>query len=159
MKPLQRNSILEASTSVSACALAFACLVLCAAAPRICFADGPPALPACDLLGCWEFDNTNYLTTEQFGPVARANVSLVPTSWTGEYAVEINSPNPAYLKYNVVETNNHSNLSWFGWDGLVWLYPYWSSANRGGHGPGTSAAHRSGDLHHQREHWLVEPLP
>jgi hypothetical protein len=100
-------------------------------------AEDPPALPEIGLfLDAWRFDTTNQLTLRGDSPKGQAGVQLAET-WNTNGA-RLAGSGPAYLQYNVVETNGWTNLSvprgsiWF------WFRPLWGSTNLGGTGPGSS---------------------
>ena len=85
-------------------------------------------------LGYWTFSDTNWLSQFNFPPSSFTNISNVPGG--DGNTLLINSTNPAWLIYNVVENDNTTNLS-LDYGGLAfWFSPQWSSTNAGGCGPG-----------------------
>ncbi|HTV43496.1 MAG TPA: LamG-like jellyroll fold domain-containing protein [Candidatus Sulfotelmatobacter sp.] len=88
-------------------------------------------------LAFWTFDDTNTWVGGQGQlPLVATNVGGVP-DWSSN-AVQIDTPNPAMLSYNVVETNGSTNIDCQNGSLLFWFKPDWSSTNLGGTGPGSS---------------------
>jgi len=84
-------------------------------------------------LGHWRFDDTNIWIGDQGQlPIAFTNTTGIP-SWDTN-AVQIDSMNIAYLKYNEVDTNG-ANINLRHGSIRFWLNPDWSSVSAGGTGP------------------------
>src|SRR5580704_15337085 len=98
---------------------------------RIHAQSGPPLPPPPlgELLGIWRFDDTNWLTAGGFPPLSFTNIDLVP-DWDVN-AVQVDSTNAAWISYNMVETNGHTNLTLGYGSVLFWFLPNWSSTNEG----------------------------
>lgn len=97
-----------------------------------------PALPVITTFGLnfWKFDDTRWISEAGYAPRSFTNLSSV-SSWSG-YALSVNNTLPAFLRYNVLENDGHTNLNVQ--DGTVsfWFKPYWSSTTSGGGGPATA---------------------
>lgn len=99
----------------------------------------PPVPPPSPVLSFWPFIGTNYPVASIYAPIAYTNITNFPV-WNDD-AVLLDTSNsiPAYLQYNVVEADGHTNINinngalWF------WFSPDWSSTNQGGTGPGNWA--------------------
>jgi hypothetical protein len=93
-------------------------------------------------LDSWSFsDSTNWTSDAGYAPIAFTNIENVPycessNTVFGCNALLLNSTNPAFLNYNVVETNGYTNLICSGGTIWFWFSPDWSSTNQGGTGPG-----------------------
>lgn len=87
-------------------------------------------------LGYWTFNDTNAWTGEQGQiPVLATNIVGVP-DWSVS-AVQIDSPNPAILQYQAIETNGTSNINYRQGSIRFWFQPDWSSTStNSGSGPG-----------------------
>jgi hypothetical protein len=96
--------------------------------------SGPPLPPIGWPLEWWRFDDTNWLTTRGFPPISFTNIDLVP-DWDTN-ALQVDSTNPAWLQYNVIESDGHTNLPITYGSVRFWYLPNWSSTNQGGTGPG-----------------------
>jgi hypothetical protein len=97
---------------------------------------GPPGSPPAPVwLNSWSFNNTNTWTTERTNaPVSFTNVAV---SILGNgYSPFLDSTNPAWLQYNVYETNGSNNLTVDRGTVIFWFAPNWSGTNEGGTGPG-----------------------
>ena len=89
-------------------------------------------------LASWTFGDTNWLTGSGHSPIALTNIFNVPGG--DGNALLVDSPNAAFLRYNVVESDGTTNLT-LGTGSLVfWFSPDWSSTNAGGTGPGACAS-------------------
>jgi hypothetical protein len=93
-------------------------------------------------LDSWSFnDPTNWTSDMGYMPIAFTNIDNV-SCWAtndallGDHALLLDSTNPAYLNYNVVETNGYTNLIFSAGTLWFWFSPDWTSANQGGTGPG-----------------------
>lgn len=119
---------------VLASALIAAGLSFCASSgPAQLLPPGYKSLPAA--LDSWSFhDNTNWTSDLGYAPVSFTNLSF---SELGDGAsLVVDSTNPAWLQYNVVETNGATNLTVDVGSVTFWFAPNWSSTNQGGNGPG-----------------------
>src|ERR1039458_8413181 len=102
--------------------------------------SGPPALPPDPLLDLFEFP-TNFSAQFGYSPLAYTNIFSVPV-WRGDALVlEMTNTEPAFLRYNMVETNGHTNLSFSTGTIILSVAPDWASAdtNQYGTGPGQRA--------------------
>src|ERR1700676_2744419 len=74
-------------------------------------AFGQPAFPVIpDMIGYWSFDETNWPSDwSGLPPMSFTNLNSVP-SWSYN-ALQVDSTNAAWLKYQVVETNGVTNLT------------------------------------------------
>jgi hypothetical protein len=110
------------------CLVAFALLLR----PINSFAlSGPP--PLTDLqIGAWSFDDTNWETDDGPFPISFTNLDN-PSDWDGR-ALQVDSPHPAWLQYNIVENSGETNLAFTQGTIQLWFLPDWNS----GHGPGDS---------------------
>ena len=101
----------------------------------------PPPFPPNPLLEYWPFaDTTNWLAGYGYPPLGFANVATTPL-WSGN-ALRLDTTNsaPAFLQYNVVENDGHTNLILAGQTLMFWFAPDWASTNLGGTGPGDWAS-------------------
>jgi hypothetical protein len=107
-------------------------------APCICNASEIPAQPDTNFLSNWSFYDTNAWTSD---------LGYAPRSWTNAVAsgqgdifsgrsVRIGPPSPAFLNYNLVEADGHTNLTLASGTLFVCFSPDWSGTNNGGSGPG-----------------------
>jgi hypothetical protein len=96
----------------------------------------PPPPPPNPVLSFWPFAGTNYPIAAGYAPIAFTNITNVPIWFDDAVLVDTSNTIPAYLQYNVVEADGHTNFSvnncalWF------WFSPDWSSTNAAGAGPG-----------------------
>jgi hypothetical protein len=87
-------------------------------------------------LGHWTFNDTNTWIGESGQlPLSATRVAGV-SSWSSN-AVLVDSASPAWIVYNVLESNGHANINCQTGSVLFWFKPDWSSADAGGNGPGT----------------------
>jgi hypothetical protein len=91
--------------------------------------------PAYCLLDSWSFNDTTFWTND-FGhaPVSFTNLNVSPLGDGTALVLDTNIP--AWLQYNVVETNGRPNLTVNQGSVTMWFAPAWSSYNAGGIGPG-----------------------
>lgn len=88
-------------------------------------------------LDSWPFSDTNWLSTRGDAPVAFTNLINVTDTMDGNSLwLDTTNSSPAYLFYNVVETNGYTNLITTNGSLSLWFNPDWSSTNLGGTGPG-----------------------
>ena len=94
-----------------------------------------PDDPGTNWLDFWSFtDTTNWVSNLGYPPVLFTNLSSSPLG-NGD-ALVLDSTNSAWLLYNVVENDGHTNLTVDRGSLLMWFAPSWSSTNEGGTGPG-----------------------
>jgi hypothetical protein len=97
---------------------------------------GTNSSPAYTPLDSWSFsDSTHWTSDSGYAPVSFTNLDY---SYRGNGAsLVVNSTNPAWLQFNVVETNGVTNLSVDTGTVMFWFAPgSWSGTNEGGTGPG-----------------------
>jgi len=92
---------------------------------------GPTYTP----LDSWSFhDNTNWTSDLGYPALSFTNLGY---SYLGDGAsLVVNSNNPAWLQYFVVEKNGSTNFSPSEGTVMFWFAPSWSGTNSGGTGPG-----------------------
>ena len=102
------------------------------------FARPRPALPPLPefALNQWRFDQTNWWTAPRTAPSEMAKVALVD-SWSGSAARL--SPKGGVLRFPAVNSAGKINLALEEGSVRFWFAPDWSSASRGGTGPGSWA--------------------
>lgn len=98
--------------------------------------NGPPSLPVLTWFNFWGFDSTNWLSTMGYGP--RSCTNLICTASWASNALWINSSNPAFLRYNVFETDGYQNVDVENGTLALWFKPDWTSVSSGGSGLGTA---------------------
>ena len=88
-------------------------------------------------LDSWSFyDHANWTSDAGHAPVSFTNLGF---SYLGDGAsMVLDSTNPAWLQYNVIETNGATNLTVDVGSVTFWFAPNWSSTNADGNGPGES---------------------
>jgi hypothetical protein len=96
---------------------------------------GTNSSPAYTPLDSWSFLNSSTWTSDKgFAPVSFSNLTF---SQLGNGAsLVVNSTNPAWLRYNVVETGGTTNLTVNSGTVMFWFASSWSGTNQGGTGPG-----------------------
>jgi len=86
-------------------------------------------------LDSWSFnDTTNWTSNKGYFPISFTN--LTASDWGDGSALLLNSTNPAWLRYNMVETNGSTNLTVNVGSVTFWFAPAWAGTNQGGSGPG-----------------------
>ena len=86
------------------------------------------------LLNSWSFtDTTNWLSDNGYPPVSFTNLSF---STRDGPALVVDSPDPAWLQFNVVENDGTTNLMLDQGSLTLWFAPFWAGTNQGGDGPG-----------------------
>ncbi len=96
------------------------------------FGGGPTNV----ILQSWSFyDTVNWLDEDGYSPLSFTNIA---NSRLGDfYSLVVDTNIPAWLQYNVVETNGTTNLTVDAGTLTFWVAPgSWSSTNAGGTGPG-----------------------
>jgi hypothetical protein len=89
------------------------------------------------LLNAWSFtDTTNWLSDQGSAPVSFTNLSV--SDLGAGTAVVVDSTEPAWLQYNLVENDGTTNLALGQGSFSLWFAPNWSGTNAGGTGPGVS---------------------
>ena len=94
--------------------------------------SGPTYIP----LDSWSFyDSTNWTSDKSYAPVSFTNLDY---SYLGNgSSLVLDSTNPAWLHYNVHESDGTTNLTLSAGTVTFWFAPgSWSSTNSGGTGPG-----------------------
>lgn len=87
------------------------------------------------LLDSWSFtDTTNWLSDSGYPPVSFTNLSV--SDLGAGTALVVDSPDPAWLQYNVIEKNGTTNLTVNQGSVMFWFAPNWAGTNEGGTGPG-----------------------
>jgi len=86
-------------------------------------------------LNVWNFnDPTNWTSDHGSAPISFTNLAISNLG-TGSSLV-VSNPNPAWLRYRVVETNGATNLTVKVGTVSFWFAASWSGTNQGGTGPG-----------------------
>ena len=87
-------------------------------------------------LNSWSFnDTTNWTSDNGHTPVSFTNVSSVTFFGDGTPLV-LNSTDPAWLQYNLMEADGTTNLTVDVGSVAFWFAPAWAGTNNGGSGPG-----------------------
>jgi len=96
---------------------------------------GTNSSPTYTPLASWSFlDRTNWTSDQGVAPVSFTNLGF---SYLGDgSSLVVNTNVPAWLRFNVGETNGATNLTVKVGTVLFWFAPGWSSTNLGGTGPG-----------------------
>jgi hypothetical protein len=97
---------------------------------------GTNSLPFYTPLDSWSFDDaTNWTSDDGYAPVSFTNLDY--SNLGNGSSLVVDSPNPAWLQYNVYETNGATNLTVAAGTVMFWFAPSsWSSTSAGGTGPG-----------------------
>jgi hypothetical protein len=86
-------------------------------------------------LTSWSFTDTNYWVSDWgYSPLSFTNLSS-STLGNGP-ALVVDSTDPAWLQFNVVENDGTTNLTVDQGSVMFWFAPYWAGTNEGGTGPG-----------------------
>lgn len=92
--------------------------------------------PTFCLLDSWSFNDTNTWKSDfGYAPLSFTNLN-VSTLGDGT-ALVLDSTSPAWLQYNMVETNGRPNLNVNQGSVTLWFAPDWASYNAGGYGLGS----------------------
>ena len=87
------------------------------------------------LLNAWYFtDTTNWVSDRGYAPVSFTNLSV--SDLGAGAALVVDSPDPVWLQYNVIENDGTTNLSVDQGSVIFWFAPNWAGTNEGGTGPG-----------------------
>ena len=123
-------------TGVLLLALRFLCGGVKAQVPPL------PPFPSDPYLDSWSFyDPTNWFSDLGYAPISFTNIVCDQSSWASDDGVLdcngliLDSTNPAYLNYKVVEHDHSTNLICSAGTIWFWFSPDWSSTNQGGTGP------------------------
>lgn len=114
--------------------------VLSTSVPVVCHASMIPtdtnSEPTYTVLDSWSFaDHTNWTSDYGYAPVSFTNLSFCQLGSGASLVVDTNEP--AWLQYNVNESNGTTNLTVEQGTVMFWFAPAsWSSTNAGGTGPG-----------------------
>lgn len=97
---------------------------------------GGSSAPSYTPLNSWSFhDNTNWTSDKGYAPVSFTNLNF--NNLGNSASLVVNSTNPAWLQFNVMETNGATNLTVNLGTTMFWFAPSnWTSAGAGGTGPG-----------------------
>jgi hypothetical protein len=97
---------------------------------------GTNSSPTYTPLDSWSFrDSTNWTSDYGYTPVSFTNLAY--SNLGNGASLVVNSTNPAWLQFNVVETNGATNLTVDAGTVMFWFAPgTWSGTNEGGTGPG-----------------------
>ena len=93
--------------------------------------------PTFCLLDSWSFNDTNFWKSD-FGHAPLSFTNLNVSTLGDGTALVLDTNVPAWLQYNVVETNNRPNLTLNKGSVTLWFAPDWASYNAGGFGPGST---------------------
>ena len=121
---------------IPARAIIVAGFIFCAASG---LAQLPPGTktnnPTYTPLDSWSFyDRTNWTSDHGYAPVSFTNLDF--SNLGNGSSLVLDSGDPAWLQYNVVETNGTNNLTVDTGSVTLWFAPGWSSVSAGGTGPG-----------------------
>ena len=96
---------------------------------------GTNSSPTYTPLGVWSFaDNYRWTSDKGYAPVSFTNLAY---SYLGDGASMVIDTNiPAWLQYNIYETNGLTNLTVNSGTVMLWFAANWSGTNAGGTGPG-----------------------
>jgi|ERR1019366_4974046 hypothetical protein len=97
---------------------------------------GTNIVPSIVPLDSWTFsDNSNWTSDKGYAPVSFANLDY---SFLGNgSSLVVDSANPAWLQFNVIESGGATNLAVSSGTVMFWYAPRsWSGTNQGGNGPG-----------------------
>ena len=87
------------------------------------------------LLSAWYFtDTTNWVSDKGYSPVSFTNLNV--SDLGAGTALVVDSPDPAWLQYNVIENDGTTNLTVSEGILMFWFAPNWAGTNVGGTGPG-----------------------
>lgn len=88
----------------------------------------------------WYFLDTNWLSHAGYAPVGFSNIVNLFGDDGGQLLLDTTNTTPAFLFYNIVETNSDgttfTNITPGTGTLYVWFSPNWTSTNQGGAGPG-----------------------
>jgi hypothetical protein len=94
--------------------------------------------PTNTLLNSWSFtDTTNWLSDHGYPPASFTNLGV--STLGASTALVVDSTEPAWLRFNVVESDGTTNLALAQGSVIFWFGPYWAGTNEGGTGPGVSS--------------------
>ena len=109
--------------------------LLCLLAESAQAISGAPGSNTNTPLDSWSFSDTNNWTSDLgYAPVSFTNLSA---SYLGNFdTLMLDSTNPAWLQFNVIENDGTTNLTVDVGSVIFWFAPDWSGTNEGGTGPG-----------------------
>jgi len=116
------------------------CVLACCSTSKILAQLAPPPITnslSSSFLNLWRFDDTAWLTSRGgYPPLSFTNIDNV--AGFDNSALQVDNPDPAWLAYNVVEADNHTNFTCNTGTLLFWFVPNWESndTNYFGTGPG-----------------------
>jgi hypothetical protein len=115
-----------------------ACLFALLLLPLAAFCQ--PALPPNPILDDYSFNNTNWVSDFGYAPISETNLVSVPVWYGNALLLDTTNSAPAYLAYNIVETNGHTNLDFSAGAAVCLFICDWASAdtNQNGAGPGSA---------------------
>jgi hypothetical protein len=88
-------------------------------------------------LDSWQFPDTNWLSILGYAPVSFTNlVNATDAGDRNALLLDTTNSNPAFLLYNVIETDGTTNINCQEGSLTFWFNPNWSGTNQGGTGPG-----------------------
>src|SRR5579883_2920807 len=112
-------------------------LLMCMCAAHPAWAQpSPPTEDNNQMLNSWPFADTNWLSSAGYPPVSFTNIQNVSGGDGDCLWLDTTNTTPAFLFYNVVETNGFTNLICSTGSISLWFMPDWFSTNLGGTGPG-----------------------
>src|ERR1039458_2224329 len=130
--PCQLNFILARAFIVAGFLFALVPAVRAVMAPP---GGGTNSFPTYTLLDSWSFyDNTNWTSDKGHASVSFTNLDF--SNLGSGSSLVVDSANPAWLQYNVFETDGKTNLTVDAGTVMFWFGPSWSGTNQGGTGPG-----------------------
>jgi hypothetical protein len=143
MKPVKsgenhphQKSVAMLARAFTVAGFLFALIPMGRASSMIPGGGGTNSSPTYTPLDSWSFrDSTSWTSDYGYAPVSFTNLDY---SYLGNGAsLIVNSTNPAWLQFNVVETNGVTNLTVDTGTVMFWFAPgSWSGTNEGGTGPG-----------------------
>jgi Concanavalin A-like lectin/glucanases superfamily/Bacterial TSP3 repeat len=89
--------------------------------------------PSYYLLDSWSFNKLSWVSDFGYYPVSFTNLN---TTVGDEFALLLDTNVPAWLQYNVYESDGRTNLTVNKGSVTMWFAPDWASTNAGGVGPG-----------------------
>ncbi len=120
------------------------CACLCALFSLTAWAQGGPPSPggpSGHQLNWWPFADTNWLSYSSNAPLAFSNAVNATSGGDGNcLLLDTTNITPAFLLYNLIETNGATNLSLGVGTVSLWFNPAWASTNLSGLGPGDFAS-------------------
>ena len=106
--------------------------------PALC-QSGPPAPPPDPTLGAYYFEDTNWLSLDGDAPLGFSNLVSYPLWSRNALLLDTTNETPAYLNYDIIETNDGSSNLDFSTGAIKFSFiSDWATAdtNQNGDGPG-----------------------